>query len=72
MSLVSIIYPIIIIAYLLIGAAIVFHMLYYRINRRVATVMFFIYLVGSIFLLISNFSFFGAVDWQQIFSNISF
>jgi len=72
MSLVSIIYTLIITIYLLIGAAIVFHMLYYKINRRVATVMFFIYLVGGIFLLISNFSFFGAVNWNQIFSNVSF
>ncbi len=72
MSLISILYPIIIVLYLLIGAAIVFHMLYYRINRRVAMVMFFIYVAGSIILLISNFSFFAAVNWQQIFSDISF
>lgn len=72
MSLVSIFYSILILVYLAIGAAIVFHMLYYRINRRVAIIMFFIYIIGSVLLLISNYSFFRSVSWYNIFSGTSF
>lgn len=72
MSLLSLIYFLLIIIYLFIGAAITFHMLHYRINRRVAVVMFLIYLTGSLFLLISNFFLFGTVNWQQIFTDMNF
>ena len=37
MPLISIFYLILVLVYLAIGAAIIFHMLYYRINRKVAT-----------------------------------
>lgn len=72
MSLISLFYSILIIIYLAIGAAIVFHMLYYKINRRVATIMFSIYIAGSILLLISNYSFFRSVSWSNIFSGAGF
>ena len=68
MSFVSIFYSILILVYLAIGAAIIFHMLYYRINRRVAMIMFFIYVIGGILLLVSNYSFYRAVSWYNIFS----
>ncbi len=68
MSLVSFFYLFFIIIYLIIGAAIVFHMLYYKINRRVAAIMCLIYVIGSIFLLISNFSLYRSVNWYNIFS----
>jgi hypothetical protein len=72
MPLVSLLYPLVIIIYLLIGVAIVFHMLRYKINQRVAFVMFVIYIAGSLILLVSNFSLFSAVNWNQIFSAVSF
>lgn len=72
MPLVSFVYLILVLIYLIIGAAIVFHMLYYKINRRVATIMFFIYIAGSILLLISNYSFYRAVNWYNIFSSTGF
>ena len=72
MAIISIIYLIIILIYLLMGAAIIFHMLHYRINRHAAFVMFVIYAVGGIFLLLSNFILYKAVDWYQIFSSLSF
>jgi ABC-type glycerol-3-phosphate transport system permease component len=72
MSLISLFYSIIILIYLAIGAAIVFHMLYYKINRRVATIMFFIYVVGGILLLISNYSLYRSVSWYNIFSGTGF
>ncbi len=68
MTLVSLSYLAIVIIYLVMGAAIIFHMLYYRINRRVSVVMFFIYSAGGIFLLVSNFFLWRSVDWYQIFS----
>ncbi|MDD5489107.1 MAG: hypothetical protein PHP25_00290 [Candidatus Moranbacteria bacterium] len=72
MSLVSLFYSIIIFIYLVIGAAIVFHMLYYKINRRVAIIMFSIYIAGSILLLVSNYSLFQSVSWNDIFSGAGF
>lgn len=72
MPLISIFYLFIILIYLAIGAAIIFHMLYYRINHRVATIMFFIYAIGAILLLISNYSFYGSVSWYNIFSGTGF
>lgn len=70
---------IIIISYLLViliavsmAAAIVFHMLHYRINRKVASLMFIIYLAGIIILIFSNFTFFGLVNWDQIITNFGF
>jgi len=71
-GIISIIYLVIILAYLIIGAAIVFHMLHYKINRHVAAIMFFIYFGGGILLLISNVSLFFSVNWYQIISNFRF
>ncbi|MDI6777621.1 MAG: hypothetical protein QMD77_00355 [Patescibacteria group bacterium] len=71
-TLISVLYIFIIAVYVLIGLAIIFHMLRYRINRRVAVIMFLIYLGGSTFLLISNVSFFFSVDWYQIINNFGF
>jgi hypothetical protein len=65
-------YLLIVFVYLAIGAAIVFHMLYYRINRHVASVMCVIYLIGSVLLLISNFTLYRSVDWYQIFAGLNF
>lgn len=72
MSLITPAYLLVILVYVIIGAAIVFHMLRYKINRRVAAIMFFIYLGGGIFLLISNISLFFSVNWYQIITNIGF
>ncbi|HBB37366.1 MAG: hypothetical protein UX02_C0001G0265 [Candidatus Moranbacteria bacterium GW2011_GWC1_45_18] len=72
MPLISIFYLILVLVYLAIGAAIIFHMLYYRINRKVATVMFFIYSTGGIILLTSNFFLFRIVNWYNIFSDSGF
>lgn len=72
MPLVSILYLFLILVYLAIGAAIIFHMLYYRINRKIATIMFFIYSIGGVMLLISNYSLYRTVDWYQIFSSSGF
>lgn len=54
------------------AAAIIFHMLHYKINRRVSGIMFVIYLTGFILLLISNFFFFNSVNWYQIITNFGF
>ncbi|OGI25044.1 MAG: hypothetical protein A3J76_02315 [Candidatus Moranbacteria bacterium RBG_13_45_13] len=72
MTLVSILYLFLILVYLAISAAIIFHMLHYRINRRVATIMFFIYSIGGVILLISNYSLYRAVAWYQILSSSGF
>lgn len=72
MSVISLLYLLLILIYFAIGAAIVFHMLYYKINQRVAIIMFFIYTAGSILLLISNYSFYRSVDWYNIFSGAGF
>lgn len=68
MSIIPLFYLLIIIIFLAIGAGIVFHMLHYKINRRVASIMFIIYISGSLLLLISNFTLFRSVNWYQIFS----
>lgn len=70
-TIISILYLFLIFVYLAIGAAIVFHMLYYRINRRVAAAMCLIFVVGGILLLISNVSLFFSVNWYQVFSNFN-
>ena len=54
------------------GAAIIFHMLYYKINRHASMIMFFIYAIGGSLLLISNFILFNSVNWYQITSNFRF
>jgi hypothetical protein len=72
MTLISFFYLFLILIYIAIGAAIIFHMLYYRINRRVATIMFFIYVIGAVLLLISNYSFYRSVSWYNIFSGTGF
>jgi len=71
-GIIPIAYALLIFVYLAIGAAIIFHILYYKINRRVAVFMFAIYLAGSILLLLFNYSFYRSVDWYQIFSNFGF
>ena len=63
-------YSLIILIFLAFGAAIVFHLLRYKINRRVAGVMSLIYIVGAVLLLISNFILFQQVNWEQIFSGL--
>jgi len=72
MSLISLLYLIFILVYIAIGAVIVFHMLRYKINRRVAAIMCLIYLGGGILLLISSISLFFSVNWYQIISNLRF
>ena len=69
-SLVNILYFFVVIVFLAIGAAIVFHLLYYKINRHVSGLMFLIYLAGAFFLLISNFVLFRQVNWYQIFLRV--
>lgn len=71
-QIIGIFYLLIILTYIVIGAAIVFHMLRYKINRRAAAIMCLIYLAGGIFLLISNVSLFFSVNWYQIISNFGF
>jgi hypothetical protein len=68
---ISFLYVLLVVIFLVMGASIVFHMLYYRINRRAARAMFIIYATGAVIFLISNFIFFKSVDWYQIFSNIN-
>jgi hypothetical protein len=65
-------YLVLIIIYLAMGAAIVFHMLYYKINRHVALVMFLIYVIGAVLLLVSNFIIFRSVNWYMLISNAGF
>lgn len=71
-AIITIPYTLLIIIYVAMGAAIVFHMLYYKINRHVAFVMFVIYIIGAVLLLISNLMLFRSVDWYQIISNLGF
>jgi len=66
------VYFLLIIIFLAIGGAIVFHLLFYKINRHVSGLMFLIYLAGVLFLLISNFILFRQVNWYQIFSGFNF
>jgi len=68
-SIITILYFLIILIFLAFGAAIVFHLLYYKINRRVSGMMSLIYIIGAALLLISNFILFTQVSWNQIFGN---
>ena len=70
-TVISIVYFLIIAVYVITGACIVFHMLHYRINRHVAAIMCLLYLIGGIFLLMSNISFFFSVNWYQIINNFN-
>lgn len=63
-------YSILVIIFLAFGAAIVFHLLYYKINRHVSGVMSLIYVVGAVLLIISNFILFRQVNWEQLFSGL--
>jgi|WetSurMetagenome_2_1015567.scaffolds.fasta_scaffold330560_2 hypothetical protein len=69
-SVIITIYFILILIFLAFGAAVVFHLLYYKINRHVSGMMTLIYIVGAALLLISNFILFTQVDWNQLFGNI--
>jgi len=62
-------YSVIVLIFLAFGAAIVFHLLYYKINRRVSGVMSLIYVIGAVLLIISNFILFRQVNWEQIFGS---
>jgi hypothetical protein len=68
-GIINIFYAFLIIVYVSMGAAIIFHMLHYKINRRAAMIMFFIYAIGGSLLLLSNFMLFSSVNWYQITSN---
>jgi hypothetical protein len=69
-SIITILYFVIILILLAFGAAIIFHLLRYRINRQVAGIMSIIYVIGAALLLISNFVLFKQVNWEQIFSGL--
>lgn len=69
MKIIDIAYLLIVLIFLAFGAAIVFHLLYYRINRHAAGVMSVIYIIGAVLLLISNFILFAQVNWQQLIGN---
>lgn len=68
-SVIIAIYFIIILIFLAFGAAIVFHLLYYKINRHVSGVMSLIYIIGAVLLIISNSILFKQVNWEQLFGN---
>ena len=63
-SIINILYFIIVLIFLAFGAAIVFHLLYYKINRHVSGMMSLIYIIGAFLLLLSNFILFRQVDWE--------
>jgi hypothetical protein len=65
-QIISLAYLLLIFVFLAMGGAIIFHLLFYRINRHVASIMSIIYIIGSIALLISNFTMFRAVDWYHL------
>jgi len=62
-------YSVIVLIFLAFGAAIVFHLLRYRINRSVSGTMSLIYVIGAVLLIISNFILFKQVNWEQIFGS---
>jgi len=64
-------YSVLVIIFLAFGAAIVFHLLRYRINRQVSGAMSLIYVIGAALLLISNFVLFRQVNWEQFFSGFN-
>jgi hypothetical protein len=66
-SIIILFYLLIVLIFIAFGAAIVFHLLYYKINRHVSGVMSLIYAIGAVLLLISNFILFSQVNWEQIF-----
>ena len=68
-SIIITIYFIIIFIFLAFGAAIVFHLLYYKINRHVSGVMSLIYVIGACLLVVSNFILFKQVNWEQLFGS---
>jgi hypothetical protein len=68
-AVITIPYSLLIIIYVAMGAAIIFHMLYYKINHRVAFIMFLVYIIGAVLLLLSNLILLRSVDWYQIISN---
>ena len=68
-SIIIAIYSLIVLIFLAFGATIVFHLLYYKINRHVSGVMSLIYVIGAVLLIISNFILFRQVNWEQIFGN---
>ncbi|MCX6762883.1 MAG: hypothetical protein NT093_03850 [Candidatus Moranbacteria bacterium] len=67
-SIIIIIYFVLVIILLAFGAAIVFHLLYYKINRHVSGVMSLIYVIGAVLLIIPNFILFRQINWGQLFS----
>jgi hypothetical protein len=71
-GIITIPYALLIIIYVAMGAAIIFHMLHYKINHHAAMIMFFIYAIGGTLLLLSNFMLFSSVNWYQIGSNFRF
>jgi len=71
-SVIIAIYSILILIFIAFGAAVVFHLLYYKINRQVSGVMSLIYIIGAALLLISNFILFSQVNWEQIFGSFGF
>ena len=68
LSIINILYLVIVLIFLAFGAAIVFHLLYYKINRHVSGMMSLIFVIGAALLLISNFILFKQVAWEKIFS----
>lgn len=67
-SIVIAVYFLIILIFLAFGAAIVFHLLRYKINRSVSGMMSLIYIIGAVLLIISNFILFRQINWGQLFS----
>ena len=67
-SIIIAIYSLIVLIFLAFGATIVFHLLYYKINRHVSGMMSLIFVIGAALLLISNFILFKQVAWEKIFS----
>jgi hypothetical protein len=68
-SIITVFYSIIVLIFLAFGAAIVFHLLRYRINHQVSGAMSVIYIIGAFLLLLSNFVLFRQVNWEQLFGN---
>jgi ABC-type glycerol-3-phosphate transport system permease component len=65
-ALIIALYSVLAIIFIAFGAAIVFHLLYYKINRKVSGVMSLIYIIGAVLLIISNFVLFRQVNWEQL------
>ncbi|MFA6193242.1 MAG: hypothetical protein WC726_00030 [Parcubacteria group bacterium] len=69
-SIILLLYSVLVIIFIAFGAAIVFHLLYYKINRHVSGVMSLMYVAGAVLLIISNFILFRQVNWEQLFSGL--